>query len=177
MLLTDDHVSLDGLLSDLIAALDANDAERSLACLDLFWARLAVHIRAEHLQLFPAILNALSEKGGGEICIAPSSAEAEEVIEELRQDHDFFMRELARAVQLIRELSAKSEPELIARQLADVRAKIAALSERLAAHNRLEESRIYLWAGDLLSDCEQSALAERVQNELENLPPRFSDYR
>src|ERR1043165_845632 len=117
MLLAHDHISLDGLLRDVIAALDAGDAQRSHARLDLFWARLAVHIRAEHLHLFPAILGALREKRGGKIAAAPSLAEAQEAIEELRHDHDFFMRELAGAVQLMRTLFAKNESEPRARPL------------------------------------------------------------
>ena len=174
MLLAHDHVNLDGLLSDLITALDAGDSGLSLARSDLFWARLAMHIRAEHLHLFPAILGALGEKGRGQVGITPSLVEAQEAIEELRLDHDFFMRELAAAVKLLREPSATSDAELVALKLKDARAKITAVSERLVAHNQLEESRVYLWAGELLSRHEQAALAKRVQNELENLPPRFS---
>lgn len=174
MLLAQDHVSLDGLLSDLINALDSGDAGLSLARLDTFWARLGLHIRAEHLHLFPAILAALREKSVAEVYITPSLSEAEEAIEELRLDHDFFMRELAGAVKLLRELSAKSEPGMVLRELEGVRAKVLAVNGRLLAHNRLEESRVYLWAVGLLRRCEQSALAARLQQELENLPPRFS---
>ena len=55
-LLADDHSAVDKLLLSVRAALEAQDASRSHAALDLFWARLAVHIRAEHLHLFPAVL-------------------------------------------------------------------------------------------------------------------------
>src|SRR5437764_14237253 len=52
-LLEEDHASLGGLIEELCAALDGSDVARSFALLDLVWARLAVHIRAEHLCLFP----------------------------------------------------------------------------------------------------------------------------
>ena len=58
-LLAEDHEALDKALSALLAALDEGDSATAFARLDLFWARLAMHIRAEHLQLFPAILRAL----------------------------------------------------------------------------------------------------------------------
>jgi hypothetical protein len=57
--LTADHLSLDKLLQQLHLALANNDLEESRTKLDLFWARLAVHIRAEHLHLFPMVLNSL----------------------------------------------------------------------------------------------------------------------
>lgn len=52
--LADDHGALDEVLSQLWKALDTGDVLVSHDKLDLFWARLAVHIRAEHLHLFPA---------------------------------------------------------------------------------------------------------------------------
>ena len=53
------------------------------------WARLAVHIRTEHLHLFPAIARRVNA--------------AERAIDRLRADHDFFMRELAQAIAILRE--------------------------------------------------------------------------
>jgi hypothetical protein len=67
-LLERDHEELDGVLGELLLALDHGERDESFARLDLLWARLAIHIRAEHLCLFPAILDAppalLSGSGG-----------------------------------------------------------------------------------------------------------------
>ncbi|HEX6045334.1 MAG TPA: hemerythrin domain-containing protein, partial [Pyrinomonadaceae bacterium] len=56
--LADDHEDLHQLLEQLKKALHETDAGVPRGALDLFWARLAVHIRAEHLRLFPAVLSA-----------------------------------------------------------------------------------------------------------------------
>lgn len=56
--LASDHAELDELLGELFAAFEAGEIELIYRTLDLFWARLAMHIRAEHLHLFPAILGA-----------------------------------------------------------------------------------------------------------------------
>lgn len=99
-----DHASLDRLLDELRAALDAGDITRSHERLDLFWARLAVHIRAEHLQLFPAVLNALTENKESDVSKTSFLSQAQHTIDELRRDHDFFMHELSRAIIVMREL-------------------------------------------------------------------------
>lgn len=166
MLLDDDHAELDGLIEEALAALDCGDLGRSHARLDLFWARLAMHIRAEHLHLFPAILRAVEGRQGER----PSAAEARERIEELRHDHDFFMRELAAAMKLLRTL-ARDEKE----SLVEARAHVLAVRERLVAHNRTEEGQVYRWAETLLTPAERRVLTTRMQRELENLPPRFAD--
>jgi hypothetical protein len=98
---------------------------RIYATLDLFWARLAVHIRAEHLHLFEAILQAVNRKPGG-VDTAPSPDEAERTIEELRGDHNFFMRELSQAVAVIRGLLTEPETDP-AEQLQTVRERIDAV--------------------------------------------------
>jgi hypothetical protein len=59
--LADDHAEVDELIQLLFVALDDKDTTLSFERLDLLWARLAVHIRAEHLCLFPSILGALGE--------------------------------------------------------------------------------------------------------------------
>ncbi len=56
--MTDDHSELGRLIDDLLAALDEGNKALGFERLDLLWARLAVHIRAEHLCLFPSILDA-----------------------------------------------------------------------------------------------------------------------
>jgi hypothetical protein len=57
-LLEDDHASLGQLFAYLDEELARPDIARAFELLDLFWARLAVHIRAENLHLFPALANA-----------------------------------------------------------------------------------------------------------------------
>jgi hypothetical protein len=171
--LMQDHAELGDLLGQLIATLQANDVARIYATLDLFWARLAVHIRAEHLHLFEAILQAVNRKPGGVDDGAPSPAEAERTIEELRGDHNFFMRELSQAVAVIRGLLTEPETDP-AEQLQTVRERIDAVQKRLVKHNELEEKGIYVWTRTLLTQAEQSELAALVKRELENTPPRFA---
>lgn len=167
MQLLHDHAELGNLLNQLEAALQANDVEQTHFSLDLFWARLAVHIRAEHLHLFPAISRAASGND-----LPPD--EPENTIAQLREDHDFFMRELAQAIAITHSLVANAEGN-IAAQLEEVNKKIAAVSTRLVKHNHIEETGIYLWSSTLLSEAERAELASQVQKELENLPPRFGD--
>jgi hypothetical protein len=54
--LAPDHAALHDVLSQLHTALNSGDVAGSHSQLDLFRARLAVHIRAEHLYLFPAVM-------------------------------------------------------------------------------------------------------------------------
>ena len=142
--LLDDHEDLHRLLEQLKQALRGMDSEATRSRLDLFWARLAVHIRAEHLRLFPAVKNA-----------APS------VIAHLREDHDFFMRELASAIATLPDLE----------QVATI---VKAVEERLTAHNELEENEIYALITSILSQEEQAQLASQVDEELKKHPPRFA---
>lgn len=147
--LSDDHEAVGEVLAQLLTALQNHDVQTSRAKLDLLWARLAVHIRAEHLHLFPAIAARVSEAGP--------------VIENLRADHDFFMRELAGAVGVFREST-----------LTQVLDTVREVEKRLASHNEIEEQQVYHWAGSVLTDSEQTALAARINAELEKHPPRFS---
>jgi hypothetical protein len=55
-----DHVALGRLLKELKTALSNDDVAVSYAKVDLFWAKLAVHIRAEHLHLFPDVLKGVT---------------------------------------------------------------------------------------------------------------------
>ena len=165
-----DHAELGDLLNQLNATLEANDIAQTYAALDLFWARLAIHIRAEHLHLFPVILRAAGRADVSNEILPPG--EPENTIAKLRHDHDFFMRELAQAIEIARSLSAKVEDNAIA-QLVEVKKKIVAVRDRLVRHNEIEETGIYLWSCSLLSEAERTELASQVQKELENLPPRF----
>lgn len=173
--LTLDHDELGTLLAEVRNALAAGDISQSHSRLDLFWARLAIHIRAEHLHLFPAILGKLNKRSNGKIGLTPSLAQAQKVIEELRGDHEFFMQELASAIATLRDLLKNEDQLFAARKLKAIDAGIIAVERRLAIHNLLEETEVYLWTRNLLSDAEQNALAARIQTELDNVPPRFSD--
>ena len=170
--LVHDHAELGELLGQLIKALDSNDVARTFVVLDLFWARLAIHIRAEHLHLFPAISHAVSRSFTVVSDDVPSAGERERIIEELRHDHDFFMRELSQAVVTMRGLLANPKADAGDR-LHHVRTRIDAVQQRLLKHNEDEEKGIYLWTSRLLSEAEQSELAALVKKELENTPPRF----
>ena len=163
-----DHAELGNLLDNLDAALEAKDAAGTHATLDLFWARLAMHIRAEHLHLFPTISRAASRGRSlsNDESLPPDAPE--NTIAILREDHDFFMRELSQAIAIIR--NAK---ENFAESLESVRKKIAAVRVRLVKHNEIEETGIYVWSNSLLSETERTELATLVQKELDNLPPRF----
>src|SRR5437762_2421780 len=107
-LLAGDHVELDELLRALNNALAGDDAAAAFARLDLFWARLGVHIRAENLHLFPAILIALADESEKSERLKATLDEARADIAQLRVDHDFFMNESAHAVKTMRELLTMS---------------------------------------------------------------------
>lgn len=160
--LSDDHNAVHEVLQQLLTALDNKDVQTSYSKLDLLWARLAVHIRAEHLHLFPAVINQSSHGAG------PDPGEAQATIENLRTDHDFFMRELARAIGILRE-SANDESKLAA-----VTDAVREIEKRLASHNEIEENQIYRWSSSILTEPEQLELLARINAELENRPPRFS---
>ena len=156
-LLSDDHADVDALLTDLSGKLEHGTAADALNALDLFWARLAMHIRAEHLHLFPAVLKINSE------------TDISEILESLRRDHDFFMHELADLMKAMRSITTESESEV----MRDTSARLEAIKDRLAKHNALEEERIYPLQRRL-SASESEQLARSVAKELSNLPPRFS---
>ena len=169
-LLARDHEALDKLLNALLAALDKRDAPTAFAHLDLFWARLAMHIRAEHLHLFPAILTALRGDNFGHVEIS-TPAEARETIAQLHRDHDFFMHELAVAIKVMRnEITAGVD---VANHIEGVRQVITTVRDRLEVHNKLEEGIVYRLPARLFEPVERVALARQIRGELENLPPRF----
>jgi iron-sulfur cluster repair protein YtfE (RIC family) len=173
-ILEQDHESLSELLHDLKSGLQQQDAPRTFELLDLFWARLAVHIRAENLFLFPAILNAPPELfriGEG----LPSVEEVRATIESLRSDHSFFMDELARAVKTFREILANAQgPQHVTERLETIRQRVDAVSLRLESHNELEEVRVYKWPGLILGTAQLEDLTVALRRELDNLPSRFA---
>lgn len=171
--LADDHAALDEKLRQLKTGLDNGDVAGSHSRLDLFWARLAVHIRAEHLRLFPAIINGLSNMTDDQ-ALAPTRNEGLLAVERLRADHDFFMHELAQAIGIFRELVKATDRRAIDEGMRVVREAVFEIEKRLVIHNELEESQIYRWAETVLSEQEQAALATQINAELADRPPRFS---
>lgn len=159
--LSDDHHAVSEVLEQLLAALENKDVQTSHSRLDLLWARLAVHIRAEHLHLFPAVMDRV--------------AEAQEIVKNLRADHDFFMHELARAIGVLRELPHTAVTADNETKLAAVAETVRQVEERLATHNEIEENQIYRWSSTILSESEQLELLARINAELENRPSRFSE--
>lgn len=170
-LLTSDHRELDEILDQLFSAIDSGITTRVFEKLDMFWARLAMHIRAEHLHLFPAILNAVEFQKQTDKNLSLESVR--NAIEQLHKDHDFFMRELATAVKLMREI-VQTESQDFSKELSTIHEKVSAVSQELKEHNELEESKVYGWAEKLLNESELKILNEKMQKELNNLPPRFS---
>jgi hypothetical protein len=165
MQLIDDHEAIDRILKELQTALRAGDIKTVHARLDLFWARLAVHIRAEHLHLFTTVLSHTKKS---------SLAEARTVIAQLRLDHDFFMHQLALAVAIMRELLTLPVQVIDPEGLNNVENIILEVEERLLKHNDLEETKVYHWATILLNSEEQATLASQIETELHNRPPRFA---
>jgi hemerythrin-like domain-containing protein len=175
MLLAHDHSELDELLAEFFRALAAGNLAQTFEKLDLFWARLAMHIRAEHLHLFPTLLHALESLGQTREAAsrAPPLQTAQNTIARLRDDHHFFMIELAAAVIQLRQVRESTHQDKWS-LAQNVREKIVAVSERLKVHNELEESDVYPWVEVLLTPAECAALNEKMQKELSNIPARFS---
>jgi Hemerythrin HHE cation binding domain len=170
-LLEDDHASLGRLLTEFDAELAKPNLAPAFELLDLFWARLAVHIRAENLHLFPALADAFDAlfTGQGDL---PTSAVAQDVLMQLRSDHDFFMKELALMVKATREIAGGQLTPF--EDIEDLRQRLTIIEKRLEAHNRLEEEQVYVWPSLVFDEQALAALSDRVRHELENLPPRFA---
>lgn len=169
-LLEDDHKSLDLLLIELEAELEKTDNAHAFELLDLFWARLAVHIRAENLHLFPALASAapslFTSKGS-----LPTSEEAKTLLARLRTDHEFFMKELALMIKAMRETAGSQAVTLEDSQ--ELRRRLTNIKNRLETHNRLEEQQVYTWPSLLFDEKTIADLRESLRQELENLPSRF----
>ena len=170
-LLEDDHALLGQLLTELDAELSKPNIARAFELLDLFWARLAVHIRAENLHLFPALANAPASLFTGRDPL-PASEEVHKVLARLRSDHDFFMKELAREIKAMREIAGSPEAHL--EELEVLRQRLANVRERLEAHNLLEEKQAYVWPSMLFDEQTSADLCDQLRHELENLPSRFA---
>lgn len=167
-----DHQSLSVLLDKLDGSFELSDPAHAYELLDLFWARLAIHIRAENLCLFPAILNAdaelFMERG------LLSLDQVRVAIARLREDHNFFMDELAEAVKIMREVVSRPETNGTRLLIDQARQKIAAVKLRLVEHNAMEEGQVYQWPAVLLSPQELAHLTTEVRRQAETLPHRFA---
>jgi hypothetical protein len=173
-ILEHDHEQLAELLHPLMSDLLKHDAGKTFELLDFFWARLAVHIRAENLCLFPAILSAPRELFSKDVGV-PSFDETKTILEQLKTDHNFFMDELAKGVKTLRELLAKEKTvQHVDAELTGVQERVNAVSLRLESHNALEEDQVYKWPSLILNAASQQDLEVALKRELENLPPRFA---
>ena len=148
--LAQDHSEVDIILGQVFKTLGAGDANAALKELDLFWARLAVHIRAEHLVLFPALIE--------------HNNESTDKITALRDDHDFFMKELADLIKMLRQAADGTEVDLAA-----IASRLTVMKDRLKNHNRIEEADIYPLAASF-----DTNFHDRIDAQLHNLPPRFA---
>ena len=170
VLLEDDHESLGKLLSDLDGELATQNIPSAFELLDLFWARLAVHIRAENLHLFPALANASSSLFARQDTL-PTAEKAHDILLRLRSDHDFFMKELAKMMKTAREIN---DAKAAGKYSKEFRKRLTVIRKRLESHNQLEEEHVYKWPALLFDEKTVVKLSERLQHELENLPPRIS---
>ena len=169
-LLEDDHALLAQLLAKLDAELSKPNIASAFELLDLFWARLAVHIRAENLHLFPALAHTPASRFTGKAGL-PTSEEVQNVLASLHSDHDFFMKELAQMIKVMREIAGSHQVHLD--EVEDLRQRLATTAKRLEAHNLLEEEQAYIWPALLFDKETIAALRDGLGHELENLPPRF----
>lgn len=89
----------------------------------------------------------------------------------LRSDHNFFMGELAVSIQAKREVVGS---QLSALEVNGLRKRLATIARRLEVHNRLEETQTYVWPSLLFDHQTVGRLFDRLQSELENIPPRIA---
>ncbi|MGH7783351.1 MAG: hemerythrin domain-containing protein, partial [Candidatus Binatia bacterium] len=149
ILLADDHSRLDEMLDQVFGALSDRDCRATLICLDHLWARLAMHIRAEHLHLFPILLQKASDPNllmlAGE-----ALSRLPVIIPALRRDHDFFVREIGKDVNYLRGRGRDvREPVIV--DLLEVQKNLTIVAQMLEVHNELEENEVYPLARSLLT--------------------------
>jgi hemerythrin superfamily protein len=169
--LADDHLRLDSLLGDVKSALANENLPLALTQVDLFWAQLAVHIRAEHLCLFPAVINAV-KNFDPDAPDVPTRLEINKSIARLRADHDFFMKELSTVVQELRVVS--DEQRGVSKPIVQsIHETLTAVERRLMDHNAREETEVYRWISKLLPPETTTELERAVTAQLESLPSRF----
>ncbi len=166
ILLVHDHSKLHEILEQVFGALERGDHRQTFLTLDQFWARLAMHIRAEHLHLFPALLQRsrdLNSQGG----IADVESCLPDNISTLRRDHDFFVKEIGKDVNRLR--GGKNV------DLSAIHKNLMIIAGRLEVHNTLEEAAVYPLVQSLLTADEMAELEVSMSRELAKLPPRFGN--
>lgn len=173
-ILTNDHVELGALLLELLNSLDEANADEAYARLDTLWARLAVHIRAENVQVFPDILRTLDAQRAAGRQDVEQSAMLRASIERLRSDHDVFMSELKDAVKAVRKVIDDRDGKQASVVLRSLLHRLGTLERAFENHNR-EEDSVYPMAASVLDSAEMDDLMNRVRRELAALPPRLRD--
>lgn len=159
-ILTADHHQLDGLLENAIEALKTGERDQAMVSVDIFWARLAMHIRAEHLHLFPALEATSAHTHDHDHIVT--------ILNGLREDHNFFMRELLVLIKQLRDRAGNAlDPDRMTRSMLRIQ-------ERLALHNEIEETQVYPLAARDPASADHADICERVEFEITNMPPRFS---
>lgn len=166
-----DHEVLDEMLNQLIIQLGKPDLPWAFETMDLFWGSLAIHIRAENICLFPAILNAPRDRFGANG--VPKYEEARSIIEQLRNDHNFLMTQLGQSMKALRAIILHPEYS-IGVTLAELRERIESVADRLREHDAVEEQKVYLWPRTLLDPDTLERLDAGVRTEIENMPSRFA---
>lgn len=164
-MLVEDHAAIDKLFDDVFAAFESDDPSGAFAKIDLLWAHLAMHIRAEHLHLFPTLLSVASKTDGAGV------SKLANTIDGLREDHNFFMRIFAEVIKRMRGQTSVDSGT----SFDEVKAWIETVKLRLVDHNEIEESAIYPLTETLLSVETSALLREKIEHEIANLPPRFSE--
>jgi hemerythrin superfamily protein len=151
-LLESDHKEINDLLHRAREVIFLSDREYVYAAVDMVWARLAVHIRAEHIRLFPALIGAGAD---------------EKILDGLRNDHASFMNALG---QVIKNLTGDPVGKIESGEM--ILAILDNVENRLLEHNELEERLIYP-----ITLCFEKAdairLYDEIKRELDNIPPRF----
>ncbi|MEP7076459.1 MAG: hemerythrin domain-containing protein [Acidobacteriota bacterium] len=165
-LLTHDHSEIDALVGKIAGLFSLGKPKPILEAIDLFWDHLAVHIRAEHLYLFPALTEESS------LLKAAEAAAILNRIEDLHEDHNFFMREVIGAIKTMRRIVMDSDSDELSR-LVEAKERIESVHRRLIVHNVKEESEIYPLVDRLVAPDAAIMLRTKMKRELDNLPPRF----
>jgi len=90
----------------------------------------------------------------------------------LRSDHDYFMKELATIIKAMREITVGQNSQDL--EIAEIRTQMKTIRKQLEVHNVLEEEQAYTWPMVLFDEATLTRLAQRLKQELENVPPRFT---
>lgn len=93
-------------------------------------------------------------------------------ISTLRRDHDFFVKEIGKDVNLLR-VDEKEKRKNV--DLGEIHKDLVIIAGRLEVHNTLEEEDVYPLAQALLTAEEVAELEVSMSRELAKLPPRFGN--